>query len=447
MKITNNRNKNHNRAYMKNFIKKNQTLNKSSSNHSLLIANLVANCQFQIANYLLLIASCLLLISSCKSKTQTIATDPDVYYTCSMDPQVIESKPGKCPICHMELTPVRKSSQQENNDEIALSPEQMHLGNIRVDTITNKFKGNQMTLTGTLNFDETKINDVSARVGGRIEKLYFKKEGDYVSKGAPLYQIYSEELNNAKQEYLLALQKKESLGNSIINYDDLITSAKNKLILWGLSEHQINSINKNTLTNPRTTFYSTASGYITQLNLQEGDYVQEGGSIVKLAGLSTLWAEAQVYTTQIAQINNAKDVVVEIPDFPGKKIPGSISFQNPEINTASRINLIRINIPNENHQLKPGMSAYITVKTGGINALFLPSDAVLKDGKMAMVWIETSQNKFKSVMVETGMESANMIEIKSGVTEGDAVVTSGAYLLQSEYTFRKGADPMARMDM
>lgn len=401
----------------------------------------------KVSKWTFSIVFCILIIISCNSKTRTAAIDPDVYYTCSMDPQVVESKPGKCPICHMELTPVKKSAQQENNDELALSPEQMQLGNIRVDTIKNEFMGSQMILTGTLNFDETKMNDVSARVGGRIEKLYFKKEGDYVSKGAPLYEIYSEELNNAKQEYLLALQKKETLGNSIINYDDLITSAKNKLILWGLSEQQINSINKNTVANPRTTFYSTASGFITQLNLQEGDYVSEGGSIVKLAGLSTLWAEAQIYTTQMAQLNNAKNVIVEIPDFPGKKIPGKISFQNPEINSASRINLIRINIPNENLQMKPGMSAYITVKTGGVTALFLPSDAVLRDGKMAMIWLQISQNKFKSVMVQTGMESGNMIEIKSGISKNDVVVTSGAYLLQSEYTFRKGANPMAGMDM
>jgi Cu(I)/Ag(I) efflux system membrane fusion protein len=92
------------------------------------------------------------------------------------------------------------------------------------------------------------------------------------------------------------------------------------------------------------------------------------------------------------------------------------------------------------------MSAYITVRTGGINALFLPSDAVLRDGKMSMVWIETSQNKFKSVMVETGTESGDMIEIKSGIQQNDVVVTSGAYLLQSEYVFRKGASPMAGMD-
>jgi Cu(I)/Ag(I) efflux system membrane fusion protein len=395
-----------------------------------------------------LILLTMMLILSCKNKTQKQqTTDPDVYYTCSMDPQVVESKPGKCPICHMELTPVKKSAAQKNDNELQLSPEQMRLGNIQVDTIGKEFVGNQITLTGTLNFDETKVNDVSARVGGRIEKLYFRKMGDYVTKGAPLYDIYSEELNNAKQEYLLALQKKAMLGNSQINFDDIIDAAKNKLLLWGMTEQQIKNLNKKTLANNKTTFYSTASGYITELNLQEGDYVAEGRSVVKLAGLSDLWVEAQVYATQLSKINKASDVMVQIPDLPGKKITGKISFENPELNPASRINLIRINIPNKDNELKPGMAAYITVRTGGVNALFLPSDAVLRDGKMAMVWIETSQNKFKSVMVETGMESGDLIEIKSGIETNDVVVTSGAYLLQSEYVFRKGATPMQGMEM
>jgi len=347
---------------------------------------------------LILLSLLLASLFSCKNKVaKTTAAEANTYYTCPMDPQVVESKPGICPICHMKLLAVKKNVEQKNDNELDLSPQQMQLGNIKVDTIRNEFVGNHLLLTGILNFDQTKINAVSARLSGRIEKLYYKKTGDYVSIGSPLYEIYSEDLNNAKQEYLLALQKRATLGNSIVNFDDVIASAKNKLQLWGLNEQQIKNINSSSVQNPRTTFYSTAAGYVTELPLKEGDYVAEGGTIVKLAGLSTLWVEAQVYATQMAQINYKKEASIEIPDYSATKISGKISFENPELNSAARINLIRISIPNPGNQLKPGMAAYITVETNGTNALALPIDAVLQDGKMSMVWLQTSQNKFRVV--------------------------------------------------
>lgn len=392
--------------------------------------------------YIIITATALLVFVSCKNNKET-PKDPDTYYTCSMDPQVVEYKPGKCPICKMDLTPVKKKNG-ESKDELQLSEQQIQLGNIQTDTIRNGTIGDQLVLTATLNFDQMRASSMSSRVMGRVEKLYYKNLGDYVRKGLPLYDLYSEELNNAKQEYLLALDKKKAFtSETVIDFDQLIESARNKLLLWGLNEVQINELVKSKKATPVTTFYSSAGGYITQLDIREGDYVMEGGTIVKLADLSTLWAEAQVYTSQLAELNSNSIATVQLPDFDNKEIKGRIEFVNPEINPDTRINLIRVSIPNPGNQLKPGMPAYVLLKSPQRQSLTLPVDAVIRDGKGATVWIQTGKNTFKSMMVQTGIESGDRIEIKSGLKEGDVVVLTGAYLLHSEYVFKKGADPMA----
>ena len=372
--------------------------------------------------------------------------DTGSYYTCSMDPQVKEDKPGKCPICKMELTAVKKSSSQ-NGDEIQLSEQQIQLGNIHTNTVNSSMLGDNIVLTATLNIDQMKTTSISARVMGRIEKLYFKNTGDYVNKGSRLFDLYSEELNNAKQELILALERKETLDNSIIDFNQLIQSAKYKLQLWGMSNAQIEELVRTKKTTPTTTFYSNASGYITMLELKEGDYTMEGSTVMRLADLSTVWAEAQVYASQLSQIDRNGIAEVQIPDIPGKKVTGKIAFVNPEINTDTRINLIRVSITNPGNQLKPGMPAYVILKNRQHNMLSLPIDAVIRDGKGATVWVQTVKNTFKNRMVEVGMETGERIEIESGLKEGDVIVITGAYLINSEYIFKKGADPMAGMKM
>ncbi|MHB1177330.1 MAG: efflux RND transporter periplasmic adaptor subunit [Daejeonella sp.] len=398
------------------------------------------------------IALCLLLFTACKnSGTKDTAAikhtgHGDVYYTCSMHPQVMKDKPGNCPICGMKLIQVTKSSSVEA-EGVQLSEQQIQLGNILTDTIRNGMIGEQMVLTATLNVDQRKINAVSARVTGRIERLYFKNLGDYVNKGDKLYDIYSEELNNAKQEYILALEKQRTLDNSIVDFTAVIQSAKNKLLLWGLSEAQIKQIAVKKTTTPVTTFYSPVAGYITTSDIREGEYTMEGGTIVRIADLSTLWAEAQVYTSQLAQINNNAVAYVQFPDLPGKQTKGKIEFMNPEINPQTRITLLRVNVANSGNLLKPGMPAYVTLKGIQVNTLTLPSDAVLRIGSEASVWVQTGNRSFKSRMVKIGMEDGERVEIKSGLQSGDIVVISGAYLLNSEYIFKKGANPMEGMKM
>src|SRR6266404_8082315 len=151
-----------------------------------------------IAKSSLPIAFCLLLIfSGCKEKKKVALQNPDVFYTCSMHPQIMQDRPGNCPICGMKLIQVEKRKGTDA-DAIMLSDQQIQLGNIQVDTVGRGIIGDETVLTATLNIDETKSTTIGARVSGRIDRLYFKNQGDYISKGQKLYDLYSEELNNAK---------------------------------------------------------------------------------------------------------------------------------------------------------------------------------------------------------------------------------------------------------
>ena len=399
------------------------------------------------------IAYCLLLIVfvSCNNNKQhehTEATSAGVttYYTCSMHPQIQEPNPGKCPICGMGLIKAEKTAKPKP-DELQLSDQQIQLGNITVDTIGNSIYGDETVLTATINFNQQLNSTVSSRVMGRIERLNFKNVGDYVAKGQKLFDIYSEELNNAKQEYILAIERQKELDNSIIDFQQLIQSSRNKLQLWGMSNAQINELSKFKNAPTTTSFYSNASGYITSLDVKEGEYVMEGGTVVHLADMSTLWVEAQVYTSELSKIDPHGTAIVRIPGMPGKQFEGRIEFVNPEINIETRINLLRITIPNANNHLKPGMPAYVYIKGTQRNAISLPIDAVLRDGKGATVWIKTGKNTFKSKMVQVGLEVDDRIEITGGLIVGDVVVTTGTYLINSEYIFKMGTNPMEGHDM
>ncbi|HEX6334928.1 MAG TPA: efflux RND transporter periplasmic adaptor subunit [Flavisolibacter sp.] len=386
------------------------------------------------------ILAVVMALLSCSGKKQ-VAED-DVFYTCSMDPQVVSDKPGKCPICGMPLTPVKKSSVK-NTDDIELSDQQVQLGNIRTDTVRKGRMSSQVVLTGTLNVNAAATVSVSARVMGRIERLYAKTPGDYIRKGAPLYEIYSEDLNNAKQEYIAALQRRQVFSEqSVINFEDLLEAARNKLRLWGMTAEQIRTLETRRQAPLTTTYYSPASGYVLTVNVTEGSYAMEGGTVLQLADLSTLWAEAQVYTTQMALIPPAAKATVRIPGE-RTELSGKVEFSNPALDPAQRINLMRVTLPNREGKLRPGMAVYITIETAARNTISVPSDAVIRDSRGATIWLQNGKNRFRSQMVLTGLEDNGFTEINYGLKTGDTVVVSGAYLLHSEFTFKRGADPMS----
>lgn len=390
----------------------------------------------------------LIILISCNSKSkEPKAKNQDLvtFYTCSMDPQVKEDKPGKCPICHMDLTPMKQVGSADN--EISLSKQQIQLGNIHTQTIAETQNSVDQNYTGILTLNQEKVKTVSSRAMGRIEKLYFKTIGDYVTKNQAVYELYSEDIAVAKQDYFTAYKQLSMPGDFGKNAESMLKSAKQKLLYFGLSNAQIESIKTAKEVSPYTIFYSTASGTISEIMATEGSYVMEGSGVIKVTDLNSLWLETQVNVNYAKNLKMGQKASVTFTDFPGKPIPAQVTFINPEINPDTRLLLIRMEIQNPNLILKPGMQAMAKLVQSNLKGIFIPIDAVIREEKASYIWLEKRPGVFENQMVVTGVESNGMIEIKSEIDTTKKVVISGAYGINSEYVFRKGSDPMAGMKM
>ena len=389
--------------------------------------------------WIVLISSSISLLLSCNNNGNLAKmANPDEYYTCSMDPQVIENKEGICPICHMELIKVKKNTLKAG--QIQLSKQQIKLANISYDTLRLHVLAKEITLTGKVSVDQNFAEAISAKVNGRIERLAVKNIGDYITHGQLLYELYSEELNNAQQEYILSLQPNSALK-------ELNSASKNKLLLYGMNESQIHQLRVSKEVLYPVPFFSQSSGYVSEISVAEGNYVATGATLFRVASLNSLWVEAQVYLPYLPYIELGTEANFSIQAAGDQLFHGEVIFIDPQVQSPERYILARFKITNPSQQIKPGMLANISLQTEKKTAMALPVDAIIQDSKGANVWVRNANGIFENKMVTLGMQNSELVEITGGLKEGDIVVITGAYLLNSEYVFKRGANPMEGMKM
>jgi membrane fusion protein, copper/silver efflux system len=383
--------------------------------------------------------------AACKQKSQNtlavIKTQSKFYYTCSMHPQIHEDHDGNCPICGMKLIKVELTGNGDKaTDRITLTATQLQLADIRTDTVRDENIGSDKTLTGTVTTNENTSEELSARIAGRIQQLYIRTVGEKISIGQPVYSIYSEDLQEAEKEYLLANQQQKILHNPDVDYQQLISAAENKLQLWGLSRSQIKSLAASGKLSATTTVLSKVNGTISDIAVHEGDYVTEGMTILKTQALNNLWVQAQIYANETGNYKENDQVSVSFPDLGGQLIKGKVEFINPELSDASKVDLVRISISNPQGLIRPGMQAYISITNGNNRSLAVPASAILTDANGSRVWIKNSDGSFSPKMIKPGAGNSNYVPILSGLNHGDIVVTNGTYLLNSEAIFKNGND-------
>lgn len=438
--------------------------------------------------------SLFVLISSCQSAKEEVTTQTKAgvksYYTCSMHPQIREDKPGKCPICHMNLTKVeveeggdeaKHDHQQvvkdlwqckdfpdvtsEKDDtcpidgtpmikvshskveaskvvaKVKLRKSQMSHFTPSYFPVTPMKMTKKIRLLGQVYQSEEKESNIPARIDGRVEKVYVKSTGSFVRAGDPVVDIYSPKLISAGEEYILARNTYRKSKNP--EFRELYKQSQERLELWGIKKSQYESWVKNGQVPNKITIFSPATGIVRKRNATVGTYFKEGQNFFELSNLSDVWVELDVYEQDSALVELGQKVELEFIALPGKKVQGEIDFVSPVLDQQSRTLKVRATIKNEEGKLKPGMvaNAEITFNLEGL-PLVIPRSAVIDTGKRKVAWVKISSSEFKSIVIQTGHESEGYVEVLAGLKEGDEVVIEGNFLLDAQAQLFGGYEDM-----
>ncbi len=389
-----------------------------------------------------------LWIAGCKggkqetAKTETQKKDD---YTCSMHPAVSSDKPGACPVCGMVLEKrsglfASSARAAEEKFQLTLPADKQVLANVATAKAEQRRLERSILTVGTVEASEKRLYHVPSRVPGRIEKLFVDYTGAYIEKGEPLFIIYSPELVMAQKEYLLHVPKSGMPGMGASPSDSsFLLAAKEKLLLWGLTPEQLANLETGDTIYTRLTIYSPRSGIVVARNKLAGSYVAEGDIVYDIADLSAIWVWADIYEYEIAGVSAGTPVTVSSPAYPGKKLSGRVSFVSPEVNKETRTIRVRAELENPGLLLKPGMYVDVDIKVQtGKRVLAIPVSSVLQTGNRQIVWVKAGATTFEPRAVALGVRGGDWWEVLSGVHEGEEVVSSGGYLLDSEAQFRLG---------
>ena len=362
-------------------------------------------------------------------KSDPAAGRETLYWHDPMVPGPKFDKPGKSPFMDMQLVPVYADTGA-GRGRVTISPRTAQNLGIRTVKVQEGRMETGLTTVGAVSIDERTIFTVQSRVSGYIEKLHVRAQYDPVARGQPLAEIYAPEWLAAQEEYL-ALKRSAQPGAGA-----LAQAARERLLLLGISEQQLQRIEETGQANPRGTLYAPQGGVVWELGARDGMAVNPGLTLFKLANLGSVWVHAEIAETDAALIKPGAPVEARAAALPEKTFKGKVAALLPDVNATTRTLKARVVLANPGGQLKPGMFATLNFGSGARTALMVPSEAVIHTGTRAVVIVAEGGGKFGPADVEAGRESGDMTEIRKGLRAGQQVVVSGQFLIDSEASLK-----------
>jgi RND family efflux transporter MFP subunit len=434
------------------------------------------------------------LLAGCGRSQATATTgataQEKTLYTCGMHPQVVQDHPGNCPICGMKLTPVRKAGGGTNTagtpggerkikyykstmmaGEVRQTPGKDSMGmdmvpvyedeaaaaepsaialdsvtiqnmGIRTATVTRGPLRRTIRTVGTIEYDETALADVTIKFKGWVEKLNVNATGQLVMRGDPLFEIYSPELYSAQREYVLTLER----GTNAPGEAELKNSALTKLKFFDISDEQIAELERTRQPQKTLRILAPQDGFVAEKMVVQGQMVDPGMKMYRLADLALVWVQAQIYEQDLPYIKLGQEATMTLSYLPDREFRGRVTYIYPNVNEKTRTAMVRMEFHNPGYFLKPGMFATVQVISElEPSALLVPDMAILRSGEKSTVFVALDGGKFEPRPVALGPQAENdYYQVLSGLKEGERIVTSGQFMLDSESQLREAIQKMLK---
>lgn len=419
---------------------------------------------------------------------KTASVEKKALYTCPMHPAYISDKPGDCPICGMKLVPLKeeepsaeksappkktmyKSTMMPNEVsdkpgkdsmgmdmvpfeveesgavtevggriQVKISPDRQQLIGIKTAPVRSQPLHKLIKAVGRVDYAEPNISVVNLKFDGWVERLYVNSTGRAIRKGEPLFDIYSPELVATQQEYLIAVKA----GTVLDDASSILRSAREKLKLWDILDSEIEELERTGQAKKTVTIHSRGSGIVIEKNVVQGQKIMSGENLFKIADLSRVWILGDIYEYELPFIKTGQEARISLSYYPGESFAGKITYIYPYLKPETRTNQVRIEAENPGLKLKPEMFAGLEIHVDYGTRLTVPSDAVLDAGDTKIVFVAKGDGYFEPREVKLGVRGEDLYEVLGGVSEGENVVTSANFLIDSESSLKAALNRMTR---